>query len=157
MNSEKPIAAKKVEEQAIKSFYPEPFASMMIGRTKRKLGDYFGLTNFGINLTELEPGAMSALKHHHSKQDEFIYILGGTPTLVFGSSEYLMQAGDCFGFKKGRNIGHHLVNNSNELVVYLEIGDRTPGDKAEYPDDDLCAQTKSNGSWSFSHKDGTPY
>lgn len=96
---------------------------MMEGREKRKLGDHFGLTNFGINLTKLNPGAISALNHHHLKQDEFIYILSGTATLVFGNVEYLMQTGDCFGFKKEQNIGHHLVNNSEELVVYLEIGD----------------------------------
>lgn len=153
----KPTSAKKIETASQKSLYPEPFASMMGGRTKRKLGDYFGLTNFGINLTELLPGAMSALKHHHSKQDEFIYILSGTPTLVFGNDEYLMNPGDCFGFKKGKNVGHQLVNNSKGLVVYLEMGDRIAGDNVAYPDNDLCAQSNADGSWAFLHKDGAPY
>ncbi len=157
MNKIDPISAKQIQVASTKSLYPEPFASMMEGRVKRKLGDHFGLTNFGINLTELNPGAMSALKHHHLKQDEFIYILSGTPILVFGGKEFEMQPGDCFGFKKGQNIGHQLVNKSEELVVYLEIGDRTVGDIVEYPDNDLCAQSSTVGSWTFLHKDGTPY
>lgn len=151
------ISAKQIDFTSKKSLYPEPFASLMEGRVKRKLGDYFGLTNFGINLTELNPGAMSALKHHHLKQDEFIYILSGAPTLIFGNEEYVMSPGECFGFKKGQNIGHQLVNKSKELVVYLEIGDRSVGDKVEYPDDDLSAQSNTDGSWFFLHKNGTPY
>jgi uncharacterized cupin superfamily protein len=157
MTTKKPVAAINIEASTRKSLYPEPFASMMKGRTKRKLGDYFALTNFGINLTELKPGAVSALKHHHLTQDEFIYILNGRPTLVFGNNEYLMRPGDCFGFKKGQEIGSQLVNNSNEPVVYLEIGDRSPGDEVEYPDNDMCAKSAKDGSWLFLHKDGTPY
>jgi len=157
MHVKKPIAANNIEEQAVKSIYPAPFSTMMAGRIKRKLGDHFGLSNFGINLTELKPGAVSALKHHHLTQDEFIYLLKGTPTLVFGRESFLMTPGDCFGFKKGEKIGHQLVNNSNESVIYLEIGDRSPSDQVEYPDNDLCAQFNKDGSWSFTHKDGTPY
>jgi uncharacterized cupin superfamily protein len=157
MSSIKPTAANNIQANTQKSLYPEPFASMMQGRVKRKLGDYFGLTNFGINLTELEPGAMSALKHHHLTQDEFIYILQGSPTLIFGEDEFPMQAGDCFGFEKAKGIGHQLVNKSSETVTYLEIGDRSPDDKAEYPDDDLIAKSSDTGSWLFLHKDGSPY
>ncbi len=153
----KPTAAKNIQVNTQKSLYPEPFASMMKGRVKRKLGDYFGLTNFGINQTELESGAMSALKHHHLTQDEFIYIIQGSPTLIFGDDEFLMHAGDCFGFKKAQGIGHQLVNNSSKTVTYLEIGDRSPNDKAEYPDDDLIAKSEDSGSWLFLHKDGSPY
>ena len=153
----KPLAARDIPTQQQKSVYPKPFASMMQGRIKRKLGDYFGLSNFGINLTELQPGAMSALKHHHLTQDEFIYILSGTPALIFGDDEYLMAPGDCFGFAKAQGIGHQLVNKSSELVVYLEIGDRSAGEVAEYPDNDLRAIMKEDGSWLFVHKDGSPY
>lgn len=157
MTTKKPIAAKKIIPNLQKSLYPEPFATMMEGRIKRKLGDYFGLTNFGINLTEIKPGGISALKHHHMTQDEFIYILSGTPTLVFGSDEHLLQPGDCFGLNKGQGIGHQIANNSDEVVTYLEIGDRSPDDQVEYPDNDLCAKSEADGSWSFLHKDGTPY
>jgi uncharacterized cupin superfamily protein len=100
---------------------------------------------------------MSALKHHHLAQDEFIYILQGSSTLIFGNDEFLMQAGDCFGFEKGKGIGHQLVNKSCETVTHLEIGDRSPTDKAEYPDNDLIAKSNDTGSWLFLHKDGIFY
>ena len=91
MSSPRPIPAAEVPAPSKKSNYPEPYASLMNGRIKRKLGDFFQLKNFGINLTTLSPGSMSALKHQHSQQDEFIYILSGTPTLVYGSHEYVLD------------------------------------------------------------------
>lgn len=157
MKSTKPIKATSIEVNAATSIYPEPFASMMHGRVKRKLGNLFDLTNFGINLTELLPGAMSALKHQHLTQDEFIYILSGNPTLIHGDETFLMNPGECFGFKCNSGIAHQLVNKSDEIVTYLEIGDRTAGDQVEYPDNDLRAELQKNGSWGFLHKDGTPY
>lgn len=157
MDSTKPIEAMNVAKASPNSLYPEPFASMMNGRAKRKLGDHFGLSNFGINLTELQPGAMSALKHHHVTQDEFIYIVSGEPTLSYGDEEFVMKPGECFGFKKDGGVGHHLVNKSHGLVVYLEIGDRSPGDHVEYPDNDLRAEMENNGSWLFLHANGSPY
>ena len=138
------------------SNYPEPFASRMTGRTKRPLGDLFGLTNFGVNLTRLAPGAVSALRHWHSKQDEFVYILSGQSTLVMEEGRTALGPGMCAGFKAGTKNGHHLVNESTEDVVYLEIGDRTPGDEGAYPDDDLRAALV-DGNWRFLHKNGTPY
>jgi uncharacterized cupin superfamily protein len=155
--SNEPIAAGKVAERRRKTIYPEPFASQVEGRTKRPLGDHFGLTNFGINLTELAPGSVSALLHHHSKQDEFIYIVSGAPTLVLDDSEYRLRAGDCCGFKAGTGLGHQLVNRTDSTVVYLEVGDRTAGDYAVYPRDDLKFTQIEGGAWILTHKDGTPY
>ena len=83
-----PVPAESIPLPNKKTIYPPPFASLVEGRLKRKLGDHFGLNNFGINLTQLAQGAISALFHHHSKQDEFIYILQGTPTLVLGHRRY---------------------------------------------------------------------
>lgn len=157
MSDSKPISAEDVTEIRRKSLYPEPFASLMEGRSKRRLGDHFGLENFGVNLTRLAPGAMSALKHRHSKQDEFIYILSGTPTLVYGDAEFPMAPGGCFGFRHDNGLAHQLVNRSGSDAVYLEIGDRTAGDEVQYPDDDLSATAQEDGSWVFCHKDGTPY
>ena len=137
--------------------YPEPFASGMRGREKRPLGDPFGLTNFGVNLTRLAPGAISALRHAHSKQDEFIYVLEGEPTLITDVGATPLSPGMCAGFKAGNGDGHHLVNRTSHDVVYLEIGDRTPGDEGIYPDDDLKAVLGADGGWHFCHKDGTPY
>ena len=128
----------------------------MNDRVKRKLGNYFGLTNFGINLTTSQSGGISALKHYHSQQDEFIYILEGVATLIYGDREYVMEEGDCIGFKAGENIAHQLVNNSSEIVRYLEIGDRSQDDQVNYPDDDLQAKLNQYGNWQFSHKDGNP-
>jgi len=152
-----PIKAEHVTEYSAKSLYPEPFASMVKNRTRRKLGNYFNLTNFGVNLTTMAPGAISALKHHHSKQDEFIYIISGTPTLVYGENEFLMSPGDCMGFKANNNIAHQLINRSSNEVIYIEVGDRTPADSVEYPDDDLALVQKTDGTWSALHKDGSPY
>ncbi len=152
----KPIQASQIPAETAQSLYPEPFKTMMDGRIKRKLGNHFGLSNFGVNLTELQPHAMSALKHCHSKQDEFIYVISGSPTLIYGKQEFELTAGDCFGFKAGTGIGHQLVNQSDGVVTYLEIGDRS-NDHVIYPDDDLIAQSTDTGAWEFLHKDGTPY
>jgi uncharacterized cupin superfamily protein len=138
------------------SNYPEPFASRMAGRLKKPLGDLFGLVNFGVNLTTLAPGAASALRHAHSKQDEFIYILQGHPTLHTDEGLTKLAPGMCAGFAHGTGNGHRLLNETTEDVVYLEVGDRTPGDEGSYPDDDLRAELV-DGKWRFTHKDGTPY
>ena len=137
------------------SNYPEPFASRMKGRLKRPLGDLFGLSNFGVNLTELAPGAVSALQHRHTRQDEFIYILSGHPVLVTGDQETELHPGMCAGFKAG-GISHHLENRTEASVVYLEIGDRTEGDEATYPHDDIMAVCEA-GAWRFHRKNGEPY
>ena len=150
------IVAGDVPPRAKSSNYPEPFFSRMEGRVKRPLGDLFGLTNFGVNITRLAPGGSSALRHAHSKQDEFVYILEGRPTLVTDAGPTALNAGMCAGFKAGSGDAHHLVNETDEEVVYLEIGDRTPGDSVAYPDDDLAA-ARFEGGWRFVHKDGTPY
>lgn len=137
------------------SIYPEPFASRMSGREKRQLGDFFGLKNFGVNLTRLAPLAVSALRHAHTRQDEFIYVLQGRPTLHTDEGRTLLSPGMCAGFRAGTGNGHRLVNETSDDVVYLEVGDRSPGDEASYPDDDLQA-VLVNGQWTFSHKDGSP-
>jgi len=156
MNNE-PISAQLIPPPELKTIYPQPFAALVEGRTKRKLGDYFGLTNFGVNLTQLEIGAISALIHHHTKQDEFVYILEGTPTLLLGEQEFLLKPGECFGFKAGTGLAHQLINRSNESVLYLEVGDRSLDDGVEYPHDDLKAEQLPDGGWSFARKNGQAY
>ena len=158
MNAPYPVALRADEAplRTKPSNYPEPFASRMIRRQKRPLGDLFGLTNFGVNLTRLVPKATSALRHAHSKQDEFVYILEGTPTLYTDEGATRLEPGMCAGFKAGTGNAHHLVNESDQDVVYLEVGDRTAGDTGTYPDDDLAAASV-DGQWIFTHKDGSPY
>ena len=151
------IVAAEAPLNAKKSNYPEPFFSRMSKREKRPLGNVFGLTNFGVNLTRIFPGGQSALRHAHSSQDELIYILEGEPTLVTDAGEMQLRPGMCAGFKAGSGDAHHLLNRTSMDVVYIEIGDRTAGDAGSYPDDDIQAALGADGKWQFTHKDGTPY
>lgn len=152
----KPTLAMGIPERIVKSVYPEPFASRMQGRAKRQLGNHFGIQKFGINLTHLYPRAESALLHKHSLQEEFIYVLSGHPILILGAQQFQMSPGMCMGFLPNGE-AHKLVNQSDEPVVYLEIGDRESGDIAEYPEDDLIAEMNPDGKWAFKHKSGEPY
>lgn len=152
-----PIAlrAAEVPPRARATSYPADLAAKIAGREKRVLGDQFGLRNFGVNLTRLPPGAASSLHHAHARQDEFVYILEGEPVLVSGTTEVALSPGMCAGFAAG-GAAHHLVNRGERDVVYLEIGDRTPGDSAIYPEDDLVAVADPAGGWRYTRKDGTP-
>ena len=150
------VRADQVPPRTKPSSYPEPFFSRMAKREKRQLGDVFGLRNFGVNLTRLAPGGESALLHRHSKQDEFIYILQGEPTLVTDRGEVELSPGMCAGFP-AMGIAHQLVNRTPHDVLVLEVGDRTPGDEGSYPNDDIQAALGPGGTWLFTHKDGTPY
>lgn len=153
-----PVALNAAETPARgkPSNYPEPFASMMVGREKHTLGDLFGITNFGVNLARIHPGAVSTLRHAHTKQDEFIYILSGHPTLHTDEGRNHLSPGMCAGFKAGTGNGHRLINETSEDVVYLEVGDRTPEDEVSYPDNDLKALS-IEGKRAFVHKNGSPY
>jgi uncharacterized cupin superfamily protein len=150
------LVAKDMPPRTKPSNYPEPFFSRMARREKRPLGDTFGLKNFGVNLTRLAPGGESALLHRHSKQDEMVYILEGEPTLVTDQGEVQLRPGMCAGFPAG-GIAHQLVNRTDKDVLYLEIGDRTPGDEGSYPNDDIKAALGPDGKWLFTHKDGRAY
>ena len=150
------LLAAEAPPRPFRTNYPEPFASRMAGRDKRPLGDLFGLTNFGVNITCLAPGGCSALRHAHTKQDEFVYILEGRPTLVTDAGRTVLQPGMCAGFKAGSGDAHCLVNETREDVVYLEIGDRTAADAVPYPDDDLAVVTVDSQR-RMAHKDGSPY
>ena len=152
----KVVVATEVAPPTAATVYPAPFAARVSGRVKRRLGEAVGLKNFGVNLTRLAPGSASALLHRHSRQDEFVYVLEGTPTLVTESGEVMLRAGSCAGFAAGGE-AHHLVNRSSSDVVYLEVGDRTAGDQVAYPADDLAAMLGPDGKWMITHKDGTPY
>lgn len=138
------------------SNYPEPFKSRVSTRRKQKLGDALGLKSFGVNLTTIPPGGRSALRHWHSREDEFIYIVSGELTLVTGDGEQRLGPGTCAGFPAGRPDGHCLVNRTSRDAVYLEVGDRKPDDAVTYPDDDIAGQATPQGR-RFTRKDGTPY
>jgi uncharacterized cupin superfamily protein len=137
--------------------FPEPLASLMKGRSRHPLGNQFGLTNFGVNSTCLPPGSISVPRHSHSYQDEFLYVLEGTPVLVTNAGETPLRPGMCAGFKAGSGNAHHLRNRSDTTVVYLEIGDRTPGDLVTYPDDDVQIVQVPDGRLQVVRKDGSPF
>jgi len=151
------LVAADAPPRAKQTGYPPKMAKMVEGRVKRPLGDLFGLKNFGVNRTTLAPGAYSALRHAHAKQDEFVYVLEGEPTLITDAGETKLSPGMCAGFKAGTGDAHHLHNRTQKDVVILEIGDRTPGETASYPDDDLAVVQRPDGTWQYSRKDGTPY
>ncbi len=152
-----PTTALAIPEQARKTLYPEPFARLVAGRVRRRLGEHFGISHYGVNLTQLAPGAASALLHSHSVQDELVYIISGSPVLIIDSEEFALKAGDCCGFPGGTGKAHQLLNRSDAPVTYLEIGDRTPGDEVDYPNDDLKVGAAADGRPIAVHKDGTPY
>ena len=150
------VPATDVRPRHRQVLYPDIFAERMVGRVKHALGDMFGLRNFGVNLTRLAPGAISALRHMHTLQDEFIYVLEGSPTLVTDVGEMLLGAGYCAGFPAG-GVSHQLVNRTLAEVIYLECGDRTRGDRVDYPDDNMVAMLGADGVWTFTYADGRPY
>ena len=137
------------------SVYPALFAHRVAGRRKQPLGDMFGIASFGVNLVTLAPGSQSALRHRHTVQDEFVYVVAGEVTLIHDAGEVVMGAGMCAGFPHG-GTAHHLLNRSGAPAIYIEIGDRLPGDSAEYPDDDLLAERTDEG-WRFSRRNGAPF
>ena len=127
------------------SMYPEPFRSRMGDRAKRRLGEACGLTRFGVNLVTLGPGGQSALRHWHTLEDEFVYVLTGEVVLVTNDGEQTLTPGMCAGYPAGKKDAHHFINRSAAPATYLEVGNRTDGDNAFYPDDDLMWVEDENG------------
>jgi uncharacterized cupin superfamily protein len=155
---ERPIAVRAAEAppRARPSRYPADLVAKIGAREKRRLGDLFGLKNFGVNLTRLPPGTASALRHAHALQDEFVYVLEGEPVLVTDAGETPLSRGMCAGFRASTGIAHHIVNRGPGDAVILEVGDRTPGEAVTYPDDDLNYETGPDGRARYLRKDGTP-
>src|SRR5215471_2226948 len=139
-----------------KGVYPQPYAGVTNGREKAALGNVAGLTQFGVNLTRLKPGAASALRHWHENEDEFVYVLEGEIVLIEDGGETLLRPGDAAGFKSGVANGHQLVNKSAREALYLEVGTRAPTERSHYPDVDLAGQNDGRG-YRFTKKSGEPY
>ena len=140
------------------SSYPEPYARLVEGRSRKRIGDAGGLAQFGVNLMTLKPGAASSQRHWHSNEDEFIYVLSGEVALVEDQGECLLKAGDAAAFPAGAPNGHHLVNRSGADALILEVGTRAADDIAEYtaPAVDLRAVKKA-GAWRYLRKNGDPW
>jgi uncharacterized cupin superfamily protein len=136
--------------------YPAEFATGFERRIKRPLTEALGLTQFGVNLTTLEPGAMSSLRHWHAHEDECVYVLEGEVVLITDEGECVLQPGMVAGFPAGEANGHHLINRSTKPATYLEIGTRSKDEDANYSDVDLRAE-KRDGRYRFVRKSGEPY
>ena len=138
------------------TFYPPPFDAPCRPRRRQKLGDPAGLTQFGVNLLVLPPGAWSSQRHWHTAEDEFVYVLAGEVTLVTDAGNEVLRAGDCAGFKAGDSNGHCLQNRSDVDARVLEVGSRVKGNAAHYPDIDMVAPAGGQPAM-YTKRDGTPY
>lgn len=152
----------KIEISKVKTFdgtdYPAPYDAVANGRLRQAIGDAGGLDQFGVNLTRLLPGAASAHRHWHAREDEFIFILDGEATLIEDDGETILRKGEAAAFKAGTEIGHHLVNRSNDTVTYLEVGTRQTEDVATYTDPDVDMKfIKTDGKWVVHRKNGRPF
>src|SRR5579859_7964045 len=149
---------KKLDLSAIPvedgSNYPPPFDQPCVGQTFQRLGRSQGLTRFGVNLSTLPPGGWSSQRHWHSHEDEFVYVLEGELVLIEDGNETVLHPGDCAAFPKGTGNGHHLINRSSAMAVYLEVGSRNPHDLTTCSDIDMMS---ANADGRFVHKDGRPY
>ncbi len=136
------------------SNYPEPFDREVAQRLRQRLGDAGGLTQFGVNLLQLPPGAWSGHRHWHSEEEEFVYLVSGELVLVTDKGEEIMRAGDCAAFPANMPNGHQLINRSESMAVCLEVGSRSASDRVVYSDIDMVFDPDVD---SYVHKDGRPY
>lgn len=158
MSDSRPVAIRARDVEArVGTSYPEPFRENVKTRSKRILGDLFGLQNYGVNLVDLAPGSWSSQRHWHTHEDEFVYVVSGQLTLVTDEGEQVLTPGMVAGFPAGRSNGHHLINKSDAVASFLEIGDRIPEDECYYPDIDMQLVSDGKGGRVFTHRDGTPY
>ena len=139
------------------STYPDPFRQSQRKRFNRRLGNFAGLKNYGVNLIRVVPGGQSSARHAHSKQDEFVYVLAGELILVTDAGRETVRPGTCIGFPAGTGDGHHFLNETASDATFIVVGDRTPGDEGSYPDIDLAWKAGPDGKMGYFHKDGTPY
>jgi uncharacterized cupin superfamily protein len=151
---------KRIDVAALPSIvgteYPPPFDAPCRPRIRKPLGDAAGLSQFGVNLLTLPPGAWSSQRHWHTEEDEFVYILEGEVALVTDAGAELLRAGDAAGFKAGEPNGHHLQNRSDAIALVLEVGARRKGDACHYPEIDLAAPPGGEPAL-YTRRDGTPY
>jgi uncharacterized cupin superfamily protein len=157
MSLQKPALDPCAVEAICRSSYPEPYRSRVLPRAKRRLGEALGLARIGINHTTLPPGKESSMRHWHTHEDEFVYVLEGEVVLRSGAGEQLLHAGMCAGFPAGAEDGHQLINRSARPAVYLEVSNRDGADRAYYPDPDVdLAWNLPQSPGKVTRRDGTP-
>jgi len=139
-----------------RAYYPSPFDKHVAGRETKRLGDAVGLTQFGVSLVRLKPGAAAGVRHWHENEDEFVYVLEGDVALVEDAGETRLGPGDTAGFKAGVANGHSMVNKSKADVLMLVVGTRAKSERGHYPDVDLAYEFDGK-DFRFLHKSGEPY
>lgn len=157
MSVHKPALDPRTLETVSRSGYPEPYRSRVLPREKRRVGDALGLTRIGINHTTLPPGKESSMRHWHTHEDEFVYVLSGEVVLRTDAGEQLLRAGMCAGFPAGSENGHQLVNRSAAPAVYLEVSNRDPADIGYYSEADVdLVWNAPHARGRFTRRDGSP-
>jgi uncharacterized cupin superfamily protein len=157
MSVHKPALDPHAVEAVSRSSYPEPYRTRVLPREKRRLGDALGLTRIGINHTTLPPGKESSMRHWHTHEDEFVYVLSGEVVLRTDAGEQLLRAGMCAGFPAGSEEGHQLINRSAAPAVYLEVSNRDPADCGHYSDPDVdLVWNPPHARGRFTRRDGSP-
>lgn len=136
--------------------YPEPFRALNMNRYGRRLSDFAGLKNFGVNIVRIVPGGQSSCRHAHAAQDELVQILEGRITMETDAGEEVLEPGTWVAFPAGTGDAHRFLNKTDKDVVFLVVGDRSP-DKVTYPDVDLYGEHGPDGKFRYFRKDGTPY
>ena len=158
MSLTKPALDPRTIEALNRSGYPEPYRSRVLPRCKRRIGDALGLTRIGINYTLLPPGKESSMRHWHTHEDEFVFVLEGEVVLRTEAGEQLLTAGMCAGFPAGTEDGHQLINRGERAALYLEVSNREPADGASYTDPDVDLRwNPPHAPGKFTRRDGTPY
>lgn len=148
----------ELDRVAVKSgsVYPEPYAAMMAGRSSLRLGEAGGLTQFGVNLVTLLPGALSSLRHWHRAEDEFVMVTEGCCVLVQDEGESLLRPGDCAAFPAGDPNGHHFINRTDRVARFLVVGSKSKHEVATYSDHDLVLEM-TQGKARFTYRDGSDF
>jgi uncharacterized cupin superfamily protein len=154
MSLHKPALNPLTLDPVSRTCYPEPYRSRVMPREKRLLGECLGLTKIGVNRTTLPPGRESSMRHWHTHEEEFIFVLEGEVILRTDGGEQILKAGSCAGFPAGAADGHQLINRSDKPAVYLEVSNRDAEDTVYYSDPDVDMIATSRG---MTRRDGTPY
>jgi uncharacterized cupin superfamily protein len=137
--------------------YPDPFWKAVVGRERKRLGNALGLSQFGVNLTTLKPGAWSSQRHWHENEDEFVYVVSGELVLCEDGGETVLRPGDTAGWKAGAPNGHCLINRTDRDATYIEVGTRAKGERATYSDIDMRYERDEQDNVRYVHKSGEPY
>ena len=138
------------------TIYPDVMAKEIQGRSNIALGNVFGLTQFGANITTLKPGAWSSHRHAHAEEDELLVALEGEMVLVDNHGRHPFRSGMVAGFKAGDGNAHQVINETDKPAKFLVIGTRSATEFVVYADVDMKA-VKTAGNFVVTRKDGSSF